>query len=76
VKNNVVQYVRARNFWNDPHKLDKMQIIKYPFSPFLIYFCTSRTPLLRLFRFGATETRHKLFHFFPLHTERKLPNMQ
>jgi len=25
----------------------------YPFSPFRINFCTSRTPRLRLFRFGA-----------------------
>ena len=31
----------------------------YPFSPFLINFCTSRTPRLRLFRFGAANTKQK-----------------
>ena len=29
----------------------------YPVSPFLKNFCTSLTPLLRLFRFGAANTK-------------------
>ena len=45
------------NYVKQISKILVLMLNTYPFSPFLIYFCTSRTPLLRLFLFGATNIK-------------------